>query len=154
MLSNFASEHPFDGIEDRIQRAQVLTPVLISDIVAHACTRLPTMKKAGKASGLDRLIGAEAWCDVALALLKTELPSWSIRRLVYDDGEWFCSLTQAPNFPLALDYTADGHHQSLPLAILDAFIEARKRTLPPAAVPAVSKACADSVCTMSCDNFS
>lgn len=45
------------------------------------------MKKAGKLPGLDRLIEAEAWFNVALALLTVELPSWQIRQLVYDDGE-------------------------------------------------------------------
>lgn len=153
MLSNLTSERPFDGLEDRIRSAPKLTPILIRDVVAQACTRLPTMKKAGKAPGLDRLIEAEAWFDVALALLTVELPSWQIRRLVHDDGEWFCSLTQAANLPLAVDDTAEGHHQSLPLAILDAFIEARKRALPPTAVPVVSRPGTDSACTMSCDNF-
>ena len=153
MLLNPTLEHPFERIGDRIRSAPTLTPALVGDIVAQACTRLPTMKKAGKSPGLERLIEAEAWCDVALAVLKIELPSWTIRRLIYDDGEWFCSLTQTPNLPLALDNTADAHHQSLPLAILDAFIEARKRTLPPTAVPVVPTTRANSACTMSCDNF-
>jgi len=148
-----ALDRPLEGIEDRIRSAPALTPALVGDIVAQACTRLPTMKMARKSPGIDHLIEAEAWCDIALAVLKIELPSWAIRRLIYDDGEWFCSLTQAPNLPLALDNTADGHHQTLPLAILDAFIDARKRTLPPTAVPVVSKARTDSACTMSCDNF-
>ena len=153
MLSNLTSERPLEELEVRIRSAPTPTPALVGDVVAQACTRLPTMKKAGKSPGIDRLVEAEAWFDVALALLTVELPSWQIRRLVCDDGEWFCSLTQAPNLPLALDNTADGHHQSLPLAILDAFIEARKRTQPPTAVPVVSKARDGSACTVSCDNF-
>ena len=149
-----ALDHPLEGIEDRIRRVPALTPALVRDVIAHACIRLPTMIKTGQSRGLDRLIEAEAWCDVALALLKTELPSWTIRRLVYDDGEWFCSLTQAPALPLTLDDTADAHHQSLPLAILGAFIEARKRTLTPgAAVPVLPKNQSNSGCAMLCDNF-
>lgn len=149
-----ALERPLEGLEDRIRRAPAPSPVLISDIVAHACTRLPTMKKAGKFPGFDRLIEAEAWFDVALALLKTELPSWSIRRIIYDGGEWFCSLTNSPNLPTALDDTADAHHQSLPLAILGALLEARKRALPaPATVPVASEKHPNAIGVVSCDNF-
>jgi hypothetical protein len=149
-----ALERPLEGLEDRIRRAPAPSPVLISDIVAHACTRLPTMKKAGKFPGFDRLIEAEAWFDVALALLKTELPSWSIRRIIYDGGEWFCSLTNSPNLPTALDDTADAHHQSLPLAILGALLEARKRTLPsPTSVQVASENRPNMIGAMSCENF-
>jgi hypothetical protein len=148
-----AIERPLKGIEDRIRRAPAPTPLLISE-VAHTCTRLATMKKAGKAPEIDRLIEAQAWFDVALALLKTELPSWSIRRIVYEDGEWFCSLTQAPNLPVALDDMADACHQSLPLAILGALLEARKRALPaPATVPVASEKHPNTIGVVSCDNF-
>jgi hypothetical protein len=149
-----ALDYPLEGIEDRIRRASAPTSALISHIVARACTRHPAMKKAGKAPGIDRLIEAEAWFDVALALLKTELPSWSIRRIIYDDGEWFCSLSQAPYSPAALDDTADFHHQSLPLAILGALFEARKRKLPVlAAVQGGSDNRPNAVGGVSCDNF-
>jgi hypothetical protein len=72
-----------------------------------ACTRLP----AGKAARIDQLIDAGAWNDAALALIELELPAWKLRRLVYEDGEWLCSLSRQPNLPLALDDTADARHE-------------------------------------------
>ena len=72
------------------------------------------------------MIEAGAWGDVALALIEIELPAWKLRRLIYEDGEWFCSLSKQPNLPVELDDTADGRHDVLPLAILSAFIEARR----------------------------
>jgi len=152
MLFNPALESPLEGVGDRIHQARTLTPALIREVVADVCSRLPTMKKAGKSSAIDRLIEAGAWCDVAFALLNIELPSWTVRRLVYDDGEWFCSLSQTPNLPLDLDDTAEAHHSSLPMAIIGALIEARKRTLP-APAAALPHSHAHPVCAMSCDNF-
>jgi hypothetical protein len=49
--------------------------------------------KAGKAARIDQLIKAGAWSDAALTLIELELPAWKVRRLVYEDGEWFCSLS-------------------------------------------------------------
>jgi len=74
---------------------------------------------------LERLIAAGAWTDAALVLIELELPAWSLRRLIREDDEWFCSLSRQPNLPTTLD-TADAHHDSLPLAILLAFLQARR----------------------------
>ena len=74
MLSNLTSDRPLEELEDRIRTAPTPTPALVGDVVAQACTRLPTMKRAGKSPGIDRLVEAEAWFDVALALLTVELP--------------------------------------------------------------------------------
>jgi len=63
----------------------------------------------------------------ALALIELELPAWKLRRLVYEDGEWLCSLSSHPNLSVALDDTVDARHEVLPLAILSAFVEARRR---------------------------
>ena len=89
-----------------------------------ACTRLPAVK----ATRIDQLIEAGAWGEAALALIELELPAWKLRRLVYEDGQWLCSLSRQPNLPVALDDTADASHEVLPLAILRAFVEARRRT--------------------------
>src|SRR6476659_10952614 len=79
------------------------------------------------AARIDQLIEARAWDDAALALIELELPAWKLRRLVYEDGEWLCSLSSHPNLSVALDDTVDARHEVLPLAILSAFIEARRR---------------------------
>ena len=82
------------------------------------------------------------------------LPAWSLRRLFYEDGEWFCSLSRQLNLPLALDDTADAHHDSLPLAILLAFLQARRMAETAPAVisvtPHVQPAPDSMIC---CDNF-
>jgi hypothetical protein len=51
---------------------------------------------------------------------RVELPGWKLRRLVYQDGEWLCSLSKQPNMPEDIDETADAVHEVLPLAILTA----------------------------------
>src|SRR5665213_1260292 len=91
----------------------------------------------------------------ALTLIELELPAWKLRRLVYEDGEWFCSLSKQPNLPVALDDTADARHEVLPLAILSAFVEARcttsaaRETSSPT-VPQVQPTSGIVIC---CDNF-
>ena len=81
-------------------------PDLIYRTVSDAFTRLPLLK-AGEASRIGRLIEAGAWSDAALTLLELELPAWKLRRLVYEDGEWFCSLSKQPNLPVAIDDTRE-----------------------------------------------
>ena len=122
-------------IEDRLDRltyqlrsAPAITPELISNVIADACIRLPVLNRAEKAVRIGRLIGAGAWNDAALALIELELPAWKLRRLVYEDGEWHCSLSKQPNLPMELDDTADASHEVLALAILSAFLQAAHRT--------------------------
>jgi len=88
-------------------------------------------------------------------MVELELPSWNLLRLVHEDGEWLCSLSKQPNLPVALDDTADASHQVLPLAILGAFLKARRNTKAmretgSQAVPQVRPTSGYAVC---CDNF-
>jgi hypothetical protein len=113
------------------------------------------MKRAGKAAQIEQLIEAGAWDDAALAPIELELPAWKLRRLVYEDGEWLCSLSRQPNLPVALDDTADASHEVLPLAILSAFVEARRRASATREtsfqiVPPVRRSAGYAIC---CDNF-
>ena len=103
---------------------------------------------------LDRLIAAGAWTDAAFALVALELPAWSLRRLIHEDGEWLCSLSREPSLPLALDDTADARHHSLPLAILLALLEARRMAeIVPAVVSATPHMQPASDSMICCDNF-
>jgi hypothetical protein len=110
--------------------------------------------RARKVEGIERLIEAEAWCDAVMALIRIALPLWDIRRLVCENGEWFCSLTRQPNLPLDLDDTADARHNVLSLAILGAVLEAWQKTgardtgLPK--MPEIRPLPANAIC---CDNF-
>jgi hypothetical protein len=155
MLSDPKHQDSLDRLANQLRLAAELTPGLISNIIADACTRLPVLKKAGKTARLDRLIEADAWSDAALALIDLELPVWRVRRLIYDDGEWFCSLSKQLNLPVTLDDAADARHEVLPLAILSAFVEARRATrtaheTSSPTVPQVRPISGNPVC---CDNF-
>jgi hypothetical protein len=155
MLSGLKYEGDLDGLVNQLGNATALTPDLIRHVIADSCTRLPALKNAGKATNIDRLVEVGAWCDAALTLIEIELPAWSVRRLVHENGEWFCSLTRQPNLPVALDDTVDANHQALPLAILGAFLEARRKmsatreTRSPT-VPQVRPTSGYPIC---CDNF-
>jgi hypothetical protein len=114
---------------------------------------VPVFGKAAKASRVDQLIKAGAWTEAALALTELELPDWKLRRLVYENGEWLCSLSRYPNLPLTLDDSVDASDEILPLAILQALVEARlsddagKAT---SSVPQIRPAGGYAIC---CDNF-
>jgi hypothetical protein len=144
-----------DRLDEELRVASDLAPNLFSKVIASARTRLPTLNKSGKAARVDRLIEAGAWTDAVFALIDLELPACKLRRLVYENGEWFCSLSQQPNLPVTLDDTADGRHEVMRLAILLAFLEARRRMslaarLVATAVLTVDRAPAALIC---CDNF-
>ena len=144
-----------DRLADELMEAPALTPDLVTRIVRQACTRLSSLSRAGKTPHLAGLAAAEAWTDVALSLVDLELPMWRPRRLVYDNEEWLCSLSRHCHVPIELDETADGQHASLPLAILLAFVDA-KRLLPIrefASVPSVRQVQTEPAHVICCDNF-
>jgi hypothetical protein len=153
MLFNPRHDDRLDRLTDELRFAPAPTRDLLAKVIADVCTRVPAMSKIGQTARLDQLIGAEAWNDAALALIALELPAWKLRRLVHEDGEWFCSLSQEPNLPAALDDTADARHEVLALAILSAFVEARRRTSArevSSPVPQVRSTAGRALC---CDNF-
>jgi hypothetical protein len=152
----FAADYAvlYDRLDEELRFAPRPTPDLFAKIVGGACSRIAVLNKSEKAAQIDRLIKSNAWTDAALALLELELPAWKLRRLVYESGEWICSLTLRPNMPPTLDDTIDASHELMPLAILSAFVQARRSTdgtrqLVPA-VPTVQSAMDQPVC---CDNF-
>ena len=154
MLFDPRHEDRIGGLEERLRRADALTPDLVGDVIAEACTRIAAHSPTARAR-IDRLIECGAWTDATLALIELELPSWKLRRLVYDDGEWLCSLSKQPRLPLGLDELAEASHESPPLAILIAFLRARQAaaesTPTLSAVPQIRAAQGYAMC---CDNFS
>jgi hypothetical protein len=119
------SDYRFDRLQERIQRAQAVTPELLSDL-AGTSTRVAALDRLHVPSRIDRLIASEAWTEAALALVELELPQWKLRRLLYEDGEWHCCLSRQPELPAWTDETVEVHHENLPLAILSAFVDARQ----------------------------
>ena len=144
---------PLELLADRLRNASSADPEIFAS-VASVCTRLGTLRQSGKAARLDRLLALEAFTDAALTMVAMELPAWTVRRLIHEDGEWVCSLSQQPGLPLALDDTVDTHHPALPLAILSALVEARGKTLPRASRPeSVPRAGSAPGYVHCCDNF-
>jgi hypothetical protein len=77
---------------------------------------------------LERFAKSGAWIDAVLALIELELPAWKICRLLYEDSQWTCSISRYPNLAFFGD-VAEGAHESLPLAMVRAFLDARLSSL-------------------------
>ena len=126
---------------DRLRDAHAVTAELMSDIIDTTCRRFPSLGQTGKSVRLERLIQSGAWTDAALALIDLELPQWQVRRLAYDEGEWYCALSRERELPDWLDQSIEAHHADLALAILGAFVEAQRVSVPSirTSVPAVTR---------------
>jgi hypothetical protein len=140
-------------LQDQIHNAQAVTPDLMARVIAQACVRLPALHVASNARRIRRLVESRAYTDAALALIELELPMWRLRRLVHEDGEWHCSLSHHPELPISLDETVEANHESLPLAILAAFVEARYRSSSESRLPSVPQVPSTQEFAMCCDNF-
>ena len=124
---------------DRIRDAGYVTAEFLSEIIHATCRRFPSANRNARAARIERLIQSQAWTDAALALIDLELPQWQLRRLAYDDGEWYCALSRQRELPDWLDQSIETRHADLALAILSAFVEAQRISTPPSrrSVPAV-----------------
>jgi hypothetical protein len=115
---------------DRLRSAYAVTAEFLSDIISQTCRRFPSTGQSAKTARIERLIESGAWTDAALALIDLELPQWQLRRIAYDEGEWHCALSRERELPEWLDQSAEGRHADLALAILSAFVEARRISTP------------------------
>jgi hypothetical protein len=141
-------------LQEKLRRAQTITPELMADVTARACLRLQAQHWTAKARVI-RLIESGAFADATLALLELELPQWKLRRLIREGDEWHCSISKQLGLPAELDEMAEASHESLPLAILSAFVEARRHSLTasegrPKSVPQIRPTQGYAIC---CDNF-
>jgi hypothetical protein len=126
MLGRDPQSFDLDLLDRELHLASAITAGLFRKVTESvACTRLASLQQSGVPTALDRIVEAGAWTDAAIALIGFELPHWSVRRLVCEDGEWLCSLSRQLNLPMFLDEPAEGSHVLLPLAILRAFVAAR-----------------------------
>jgi hypothetical protein len=154
MLFNPKHEMSLERLEREARLAPTPTHDLLSKITCSACPRLQLLRSTGKPIQVDRSIEAGAWTDAAIALIKVELPGWQLRRLVYEDGEWLCSLSRQPNLPIERDDPADASHEVLALAILCAFVEALRRIARERKTPtATLQVKPGEEQPVSCDNF-
>ena len=118
------------GLSDRLRDANTVTPKLMSELVASVCRRFPSFGQPEKTARIGELIQLRAWTDASLALIDLELPFWQVRRIAYDEGEWYCALSRERELPDWLDRSVEARHPDLALAILSAFVEARQISSP------------------------
>lgn len=141
-------------IADSLVVADTATVGLVSAIAVAACDR---RDGAGQISTqIRKLTEAGAWTDASLALIANKLPRWKLRHLAYDEGEWHCTLSPQRDLPDWLDEPVETTHSNLPLALLKAFVEVKRRdgetaedTRSPTA-PRIRPEYRDLLC---CDNF-
>jgi hypothetical protein len=126
---------------DRLRGANAVTAEFMCEIIEKACRRFPSQGQSGKTARVERLIQSGAWTDAALALIDLELPQWQVRRIAYDEGEWYCALSRERELPEWLDQSVEAHHADLALAMLSAFVEVRRISAPASrpSVPSVSR---------------
>jgi hypothetical protein len=111
---------------DQLRNTGYVTAEFFTDITRATSRRLPSAKQNARAARVEHLIQSQAWTDAALALIDLELPQWQVRRLAYDDGEWYCALSRQRELPDWLDQSIETHHADLALAILSAFVEVQR----------------------------
>jgi hypothetical protein len=142
-------------LDDRLRDADAVTKDLLSQIIGETCRRFPSVGQTAKTARIERLIGSQAWTDLALALIDLELPQWQLRRIAYDEGEWHCALSRQRELPEWLDHSVESRHADLPLALLSAFVDARRIAAPSnqTSVPAVPQDANAFYAPVCCDNF-
>jgi hypothetical protein len=143
----------------RIDRSDIhpapLTPALtvLSEALSRHAGR-PWLPRAESLRRIEALARYGAWIQAALEALELDLPSWRLRRVAYDGGQWVCSLSQRPDLPIAFDDVAEAQHADLPQAILGAINEAHRLSgrgrERPSGVPPVGGA---SRALVDCDDF-
>jgi hypothetical protein len=140
---------------DRLRAAHAATAELMLEVIGEVCRRYPSMGQTGKTARIERLIESEAWTDAALALIDLELPQWQVRRIAYDEGEWYCALSRERELPDWLDRSIETRHADLALAILSAFVDAQRISTPLTAtsVPTVPRDANPLYEPVCCDNF-
>src|SRR6478736_6502325 len=149
------SEQPAAELAGRLRDASGMTVELMAEIIRKACRRFPSAGQSEKTARIERLIHSGAWTDAALALLDLELPQWQLRRIAYDQGEWYCALSRERELPDWLDQSIEGRHADLALAMLSAFVESQRITAPSSrtSVPAVTRDATPLYVPLCSDNF-
>jgi hypothetical protein len=165
MLNHSARQRDFDELRHRIQSARSFTTELVHDLVVETQTEATQLADAGHVFMLQRWVHDGAWTDAMLLLAEMKLPQWKLRQIVFDEGQWHCTLSRQPNLPLELDEVAECSHEVLPLAILGALVEAlssmrsrnRLRLVDARPVPFAGRAAANldaqGISAVSCDDF-
>jgi hypothetical protein len=155
-MPRLSETHNPAELSDRLRDAHAVTAEFVSEVITAACRRFPSVGQADKTARIERFIESGAWTDAALALIDLELPLWQVRRIAYDEGEWYCALSRERELPDWLDSSIEARHPDLALAILSAFVEAQRISAPSSrtSVPTVSRDPNPLYQPVCCDNFS
>ena len=155
-MSLFSETQTTADLADRLRDAYAVTTEFLSDIIRQTCRHFPSTEQSGKTARVERLIQSGAWTDAALALIDLELPQWQVRRIAYDEGEWYCALSRQRELPDWLDQSVEARHADLALALLSAFVEAQRTNAPlsrpsvpamrPDTNPLYEPVCSDNFC--------
>src|SRR5450631_3165215 len=142
-------------LSDRLRDAHAATDDLVAEVIGKTCRRFPSMGQSEKTARIERLIQTGAWTAAALALIDLELPQWQVRRIAYDEGEWYCALSRERELPDWLDRSIEARHADLALAILSAFVDTRQAAASSSrpSVPTVSRDASPLYQPVCCDNF-
>jgi hypothetical protein len=154
-MSLLSEQHPAAELADQLRDASGVTVEFMAKVISMACRRFPSLGQSEKTARIERLIHSGAWTDTALALLDLELPQWQLRRIAYDQGEWYCALSRQRELPDWLDQSIEGRHADLALAMLGALLEAERITAPTnrTSVPAVTRDATPLYLPLCSDNF-
>jgi hypothetical protein len=144
------------GLGEHLRAASEVDARLMNEVIGTACRRYPSLGQSEKTTRVEQLIRSGAWTDAALALIDLELPFWQVRRLAYDEGEWYCALSRERELPDWLDQSIEARHADLALAILSAFVEAQRISEPESrpSVPTIKVSASDFYEPLSIDNYS
>ena len=150
-----SAHHDARDLSDHLRDAHVLTGALLSEVIAETCRRFSSAGQTVKTARIQQLIESGAWTDAALALIDLELPQWQVRRIAYDEGEWYCALSRERELPDWLDRSIEARHADLALAILSAFVDVKCLTAPASrtSVPTVPRDVNPRYQPVCCDNF-
>lgn len=144
------------ALGEHLREASGVDVNLMREVMGTACRRYPSLGQSEKTARVEQLICSRAWTDAALALIDLELPFWQVRRLAYDEGEWYCALSRERELPDWLDQSIEARHPDLALAILRAFVEAQRISEPESrtSVPITRATASDFYEPVSIDNYS
>jgi hypothetical protein len=140
---------------DQLRASEHVTADLLSTVVATACERISLSDRTARSVRIKKLIEAGAWADAALALIESELSQWKLRRMAYDEGQWYCALSRQRELPEWLDQAVEASHTNLALAILSVYIETLRQTevSREPSRPSVPQLRAEQYERLCCDNY-
>jgi hypothetical protein len=136
MLITSKRDESLSVIADRLSSAPVPSAEILSAILNHA-RRGDGALQGRVAAHIRSLIEVGAWTEAALALAEICCPHWHLSRLMYDSGEWHCTLSSQRDLPQWLDQTIETRAEELSCALLRAVVEAARNEEENADRPAV-----------------